>query len=267
MFDFLPNPFPWSTVASTSLSVILSFFGFVIGVRAGKNNRDRGYLRDIYKNIFAYLRELKESIETGRPKQWANYPLIGNKYTPLIRSLEQDGSINALPDKLADDLSAIEQSTLNNNLHWEEIIEKSISERIRTIFLDSVEGNSKSISGASYRLIRLSKMMILEDMEFEQFLNGLDEQEVGMGLELKVSGSRTDMLYAYSETLKSGSLSALAQKIRRECKLTNKAKEIIKINRQNIEELDNLMDRIAKRIKDPHPFWSSVGQVFRDPFR
>ena len=233
MFDFLPTPFPWPTVVSASLSIILSFGGFVIGIRAGKNNRDRGYLRDIYKNLFTHLRELKESIENGTPKQWESYRTQGGKYIPPIKSLEQDGTINALPDRLARDLLEVEKTTLFNNWQWKKMIEDSVSPEIRSTFLNSIDGDGKSRSGGSYRPIRLSKMMMLNDEEFSKSLNGLDDGTHGLGLELTMVSNRTDTLYAYSDSLKSGSLSELAQKVRKESLSTEEAKGLTEIHTKN----------------------------------
>jgi hypothetical protein len=146
------------------------------------------------------------------------------------------------------------------------MIEDRVSTEIRGIFLDSIDGDGKSKSGVPYRPMRLSKIMVLKDEEFRKLLSGLDDGEIGLGLELKLEGNRTDMLHAYSDSLKSGSLSELAQKIRKESLSTDEAKGLAEIHHQKIKELDSLMDKVAKRIKDPHPFWSSVKQALRDPF-
>ena len=266
MPDFIPSPFPWALAANSTLTIILSFLGFVIGIRAGKNNRDRAYLREIYQKLFNHLRVLKESIENGTPKQWESYRNKDHKEVPLIHGLEQDGTLNALPDRIGKQLIDVEKSTLFNNWHWRELISGKIAGEIRYTFLNCVDGGTIYLQGVAYREIRLSKIMMMGDHEFESFFAKLENDQVGFGLNLEMLENRSDIIYAYRSTLNSGTLSALANKIRSESLSTSEAVALVDKNRQQIQELEKLIKVISKRIKEPHPFWSSIKQALRDPF-
>lgn len=266
MINFLPDPFPWSAAVSGVLTVLLSFGGFVIGIRAGKNNRDRGYLRDIYKAIYSHLREMKESIVSGKPMQWENFRTKGNNYIPPVKELELDGTINALPEALAKALVEVEKTTLFNNWQWKKMIEDNVSPEIQSAFRDRISGDGKSLQSRPYRQIRLSRLMLLDAEQLDEFCKGLETEDVGVGIEFTLVGSRTDMLHAYPKTLKAGSLIEFVKELRELALSSDEAKGFARVHMTKIAEIDDLMASVGKRIKDPHPFWSSVRQAIRDPF-
>lgn len=266
MINLLPDPFPWPVVASTLLTVLLSFGGFVIGIRAGKNNRDRGFLRDIYKTIYSHLRTMRESIVSGKPMQWESFRTAGNKYIPPVKELELDGTINALPEELGKALLEVEQSALFNNWQWKKMIEDSVGPEIKSAFRDRIDGEGKSLQNRPYRQIRLSSLMLLDTKQLTDFCTGLGADEVGLGVEFTLVGNRTDMLHAYPETLKELSLSKFVKELRELSLSSDEAKGLAEIHKTKMKEIDGLMVSVGKRIKDPHPFWSSVRQAVRDPF-
>jgi hypothetical protein len=262
----LPDPFPWSAVANGVLTVFLSFGGFVIGIRAGKNNLDRSYLRDIYKAIYSHFREMKESIVSGKPMQWDDFRTQGNKYIPLVKELELDGTINALPEALAKALLEVEQTTLFNNWQWKKMIEDIVGPQIQSAFRDRISGDGKSLQNRPYRQIRLSSLMLLNATQLEDLCKGLVTGDVGVEIELALVGSKTNTLHAYPETLKVGSLDKLVKDMRELALSSDEAKGLARIHTTKMAEIDELMALVGKRIKDPHPFWSSVRQAVRDPF-
>jgi len=266
LISFLTETIPWFSVANSVLTVFLSFGGFVIGIRAGKNNRDRGYLRDIYKSIFSHLREMKESIISGKPMQLDNFRTKRDKFIPPIQELELDGTINALPAALAKALVEVEQTTLFNNWRWKKMIEDTVAPEIQAAFRDRIAGDGKSIQGRPYREIRLSSLMLLNAEQVAELCKGLETGNTGVGIEFTLVGNRTDMLHAYPESLKKGSISDFVKELRELSLSSDEAKGLTGIHATKLEEIDSLMASVGKRIKDPHPFWSSVRQAVRDPF-
>ena len=266
MFSLLTDTIPWSAVASSVLTVFLSFGGFVIGIRAGKNNRDRGYLRDIYKSIYFHLREMKESIVSGKPMQWENFPTKRDKYIPPVKELELDGTINALPEALAKALVEVEQTTLFNNWQWKKMIEDTVGPEIQAVFRDRITGDGKSLQGRPYRQIRLSCLMLLDAEQVTELCKGLETGDTGVGIEFALVGNKTDMLHAYPESLQEGSLSDFVKELREISLSSDEAKGLAGIHTTKLAEIDALMASVGKRVKDPHPFWSSVRQAVRDPF-
>ncbi|WP_162932913.1 hypothetical protein [Roseovarius sp. EL26] len=264
--NIFPDPFPWTSVASTLLTVILSFGGFVIGIRAGKNNRDRGFLRDTYKSIYTHLRTLKESIALGKPMQWDSFRTEGNKYIPPVKALELDGTINALPDGLAKSLIDVEQTTLFNNWQWKKMIEDGVGPEIKSAMHDKIDGEGKSLEKRPYRQVRISSLMLLDSNQTAELAEGLETGDIGLGIEFSLQGGRTDMLHAYPETLKSGTLPDFVKEIKELSLASDEARGLADIHRTKVKEIESLMFLVAKRIKDPHPFWSSVRQALRDPF-
>ena len=238
----------------------------MIGIRAGKNNRDRGYLRDIYRSVFSHLREMKESITSGKPMQWDNFRTERDKYIPPIKELELDGTINALPEALAKALVEVEQTTLFNNWQWKKMIEDTVAPEIQAAFRERITGDGKSLQGQPYRQIRLSRLMLLDTEQVVELCKGLETGGTGVGLEFKLVGNRTDMLYAYPGTIKEGSLSEFVEELRELSLSSDEAKGLADIHTNKLAEIDALMTSVGKRIKDPHPFWSSVRQAVRDPF-
>lgn len=266
MFSLFTDPIPWSAVVNSVLAVFLSFGGFVIGIRAGKNNRDRGYLRDIYKSIFSHLREMRESIISGKPMQWDNFRTKKDKYIPPIKELELDGTVNALPEALAKSLVEAEQTTLFNNWQWKKMIEDTVAPEIQAAFRDRITGDGKSLQGQPYRQIRLSSLMLLDAEQVAELYKGIEAGGTGVGIEFTLVGNKTDMLHAYPESLKEGSLSDFVKELRELSLSSDEAKGLAGIHKTKLSEIDALMASVAKRIKDPHPFWSSVRQAVRDPF-
>lgn len=133
-----------------------------MGYAPEKNDRDRSYVRDIYKSIFSQLREMKESIISGKPMQLDDFHTKTDKYIPPIKELELDGTVNALPAALAKSLVEVEQTTLFNNWQWKKMIEDTVAPEIQVAFRDRITGDGKSLQGQPYRTIRLSSLMLLD---------------------------------------------------------------------------------------------------------
>jgi hypothetical protein len=62
------------TIAIASiLGVLTSLLGFLIGARVAKERADRPLFREIYKELFAHFKSIRDAAVIGRPKEFASY--------------------------------------------------------------------------------------------------------------------------------------------------------------------------------------------------
>lgn len=267
MSEFLES-LPWQIIVGVLVSAVLSFGGFVIGVRAGKDNSDRSALRDQYKLIFAHFRELAEAIDSGVPKQWSDFTRTPNGYAPLIRAMARDGSIHALPQSLAGELEEAEKTILHAAWEWNKFVEDTLIDRAKAVFAKHVKNPNLTVSGTSYRPLQITKIAQMDDAEIEDFLRHYsDEKELSFRLEIALERGKTTTLRAHPHEMNDSDIPSLVSELHSAIANSNDSKERTSKLLESQKLVVALKEKIATRINEPHPFWQTVKQAFRDPFR
>ncbi len=259
---------PWQIIVSVLASAALGFSGFVIGVRAGKGNTDRNALREHYKLIFSHFRKLAEAIDKGLPKQWEDFTRTSDGYAPLIREMGQNGSIHALPRSLAKKLDEAEKSILHAGWEWKKFADDTLIENLKNVFAKHVTNLDMTASPARYRPLRITKIALMDDSEIAEFIRSYhDEKDVGFHLEIAFEKSKTITLNAHPNKMNNSDIPSLVTELHSVIKKSDKAKEQIRKLVEKKNAVLVLKEIVANRINDPHPFWQTVSQAFRDPFR
>ncbi|MBR9840398.1 MAG: hypothetical protein GYB50_21270 [Rhodobacteraceae bacterium] len=265
--NWIPDPFPWSSILTPISSIVLSFGGFVIGIRSGKNNRDRGHLRDIYKGLYTHFDGLKYGLERGVPKQWEGFPLENNEYAPPVKAMKRDGSIHVLPDKLAAEMLDAEAGALLTAWKWKGLAEGGVRTNVEGVFAKYAKNYAAKLRSGSYRPIRTSNLMIMSTDDLTKIIEDVREKGIGLGVELSIVGGRTELLRTSEADLDGVDLLSFALHLKEACLSVNGSQEISKEVAAQVKCMDDVLRKLSKRIKDPHPFWASVAQAFRDPFQ
>jgi hypothetical protein len=81
------------TIAGVA-SILVSFAGFLIGMRVAKERADRALLRTLYQDLYVHFRALRDAAIGGRPKDYRDFQLVGDRFVPLwMPSKKTAGSV------------------------------------------------------------------------------------------------------------------------------------------------------------------------------
>lgn len=261
------NPFPWSVLLSISASGSVGLLAFIFGVRVGKENADRKILRETYQKIYSHLGILMESTDSGFPKVYSDFQLQGDKYLPLIRSMDIDGSIHILPRPIANELLSAEQDILVTGWHYRKLIQDQLAPLAKGIFEASVSNPAKAIEKRPLRRVRIGLMM-LQDQNFLHEINeNIAAENHGLGLELATERGRTEQLYAYPDTMREGTIQTLLDDLARMIGEHQEATGRIAEIKRCRDRVARLKESISSRISDPHPLWETLFRGLADLFR
>lgn len=261
MSESLAALIPWGVIASVGLS----FCGFVIGIRAGKNNVDRTVMRELYKTLFVHISDLEQNIQNGRPRHWGEFPIHGDRRMPPIHQMSSNGEIHLLPTGLRSRVLTAEKNALFTGWKWNEFTHKTLCPKAEELFRVHVEGADKALEKRSYIPIFVGALAMRTESEIADLVDRLDRESCGLGLETAAERSRTRQLYAYSEKMKQGSVGEFLSLMHGELTALPETKPLLEELNSAKAELSALEGVLTRRINDPHPFWEAVAQGIRDP--
>lgn len=104
-------------VISGGVSLVVSLFTFILGLKSGKNQSDRQLYRNKYRSISVHFNEMLNKIQTTNPKKWSDYKSIqidSNTYqsTPLLTEMKINGELIELNKKIINNSEKLELDLL-----------------------------------------------------------------------------------------------------------------------------------------------------------
>lgn len=256
--DFLGTQVTLPLIVSFLTSLLVSVFVFAIGVRVGKERVDRATLRKMYQEIYAHLRQMKDSIGSGRPKEWADYPLDGNNYWPLLRTMEREGTINILPASLGRDLILVEKEFLTAAFHFKRNLEDQLSPSVSDIVEEHVSGATNPMQGSSYVEIDFGFLVLGQKTAYKHLINRLTTERLGINLRLPIENGKISQKYIFSDNIKSGRIEDVVAKIEAATLANEETSKRVEELRRWEGKVSDFMGKVSVRIKDPHPLWETV---------
>jgi hypothetical protein len=253
------------TIASAA-SIAISLIGFIIGMRVAKERADRGILRGLYQELFVHFRSIKDSAERGRPKDWADFKLVGNRFMPVVVSLVADGRISMLPKRLATEMLSVEHNVLMAGGQFKKIVAEKLGPAVTNAVTAVVTQPFVGVSGKSFGSYQIGQLALGEKISRDRLM-GEAGKEIGVGIELSLSAGQSRQLQIFEETLQSGSVSDLLSTIDQVISDHDEAQKAATTLRSAVGRVDLLLKRLARRIKDPNPFFETIFEAVPDLFR
>jgi len=204
--DFFGYQIAPAIILSSAVGIFLTVSGFVIGMRVAKERADRAPLRQLYQDLYAHFREIKDAAERGRPREWGDYKLKGDQHMPLVRSMEHDGSLNLLPQRLSRQFLDAEKRALKSSHDFRKVVREELTPLVKSIVERHVTKASEVISGRPYRSFSIGMMALKMKLDAD-LSQQLSNANVGVGIEMAMDRGHSHQLYVYPEKLKSGRLS------------------------------------------------------------
>ncbi len=254
-----------TVIVGSAVSILLSFAGFVIGMRVAKERADRAALRKIYQDFYAHFREIKDAAEYGRPCDWSHYRK-GERYLPLAHAMEHDGSLNLLPHRMASRFIELEKSALKAGHDFKKVVNDELTPLVRGIVEERVTKPSEPISGKRYASYDIGLMVLTQNNEAE-ISKRLDNKDLGVSIELSMERGYSRMLYLYPSKMKSGQLSDVVREIDQAALTHVATQQAANELKRAIKKIVDLLQTISGRIKDPHPLIETLCESVPDIFR
>jgi hypothetical protein len=253
------------TIAGITGAVV-SLIGFVIGMRVAKERADRAVLRALYQELYAHFRSIRDLAEQGRPKDWMDFKFSGDRYIPLVKSLENDGRINVLPKRLAAQMSFVEMNSLNTGYKFKETMRDKLAPIVSEAFEADVTKPTQSINGSPYSVYGLGELALGREFSRDNLIDA-EGNKVGVSIELSMKAGRTSGLFAFEQTLKNKFMPEFLSKIEHLISSHEASKQQANNLRAAMTEVETLLKEISRRIKDPNPFFETLITAIPDVFR
>lgn len=253
------------TIASV-VSIVVSLIGFIIGMRVAKERADRGILRGLYQELFVHFRSIKDAAERGRPKDWADFKLVGNRYMPVVVSLEADGRISMLPKRLATEMLSVEYGVLMAGGQFKKNVAERLAPAVTNTVTAVVTKPYEVANGKSYGSYQIGQLALGDKFSRDRLSNEAG-QEVGVGIEFSFSAGQSRQLQIFQEKLQTGSVSNLLSAIEQVISNHEETQETATALRSANGRVDLLLKRLSRRIKDPNPFFETIFEAVPDVFR
>lgn len=256
----------WNLLGSAAVSLAISVFVFIVGVRMGKERMDRKVMREKYQEIFQHFKALADSVENKELKTWRSYPLVGNRYSPLIRAYLNDGTLNLFPSGIRTRMLDLETDTLDASSNAVNEAHTKIAPRLENE-IDSALEKETPIQGVKrIRAISALKFALMTDGDFVE-LKALMEAEPDSYLSIDTSEEQGKVRtrYVRSDNLKSGDLALFIDHLKVVVAEEKEDNYCVFVALE--KRLGDMVFVLGKRISDPHPLWETVSSTISDIFR
>lgn len=270
-----------TVVTSILTSAVVSLFTFVLGLKSGKNQADRAFLQELYKNLYVHFSELEVGIKEKRPKRWKDYKEINKEHTieyfPLVKEMKRTGDILYLKKKIADKASQLELDCLNYSLNLDELCKK-----VHEYFLECPELFDNKLVDETYDkknspLIKLGTAnptgcktyryftygVLVDKEKLLEQLNERDASDQKYALDFALKGNPSErelVIYPCSLAVDN---ETFAKKI---TEYANGEFNTVAAERDILERIEKLKKIVAKRAKNPTGFWETFVGAFLDIF-
>ena len=268
-------------LTSLVTSLIVSLLTFTLGLRTGKNQADRPKLKEIYRKLAVHFEDLKTAIESGVPKTWDNFEKILREkspnsqswvYLPVVRAMKQDGTILDLPIVLAQKLEVLEKDLMNFGTDYRQQsfnAGATVIELIQQQALHPPESSAhgtlfgKGGVGTSYTEIYLGKLLI--DTVINEVSNRLDgSPQLGLNI-LALLDNQKFSVILYPDAF-SIPLSKIVGNIHEKLVEHQEISDLLQRRKMLLQQINDILRKLTKYVKDPHPYWQTIFAAFRDIF-
>lgn len=267
----------WSTyIASIITSLVVALVTFVLGVKSGKNQTDRQKLQELYKSLLVHFQDLKERLDSC-PRRWEQYEEHSAgwniTYLPPVRKMERDGNSIYIRPRLFKETLELERDTLKFGFDVEQFYtevfdaiesdkslfnvptETSMGERTRKI---------KANDGKLYNTGRIMRLYECLSPGFSVSVRSALRSNGYLELHDDSNPYQFELIinpgaYKDSETL-ARKLGALVAECQSHDRLIAE-RDALK------SRIDTLLKKLARRAKEPVPFWETFSGAFIDVFR
>jgi hypothetical protein len=264
--DFQIPPFIWSILSSAVVSIAISVFVFIIGVRIGKERTDRKVMREKYQELFQHFKVLASSIEAKKLKTWRDYPLAGDSYSPLVRAYLNDGTLNLFPKGIRTRMLDLETDTLVVSSKVVQEALTKIAPRLETEVTSALKKEAPTQGPKRIRELSTLKLALMTDSEFEELKASMaDEPETYMSVNTSEERGKVRNRYVRSDILKSGDLASFIDHLK--AVVAEEKTEDYSAFKSLEDRLTDMIALLGERVRDPHPLRETVGATISDIFR
>ncbi|WP_342423126.1 hypothetical protein [Paenibacillus sp. FSL E2-0178] len=272
----MSSSFDWyGTGISALISLGLSLVTFSLGVRSGKERTERLKLREKYREIFAHFNKLKEGVENYKPISWDKfYDSKTRESKPYCRELVKNGESLELSRSLFPKVVDLEEKTLGFGWKFTEL-----SESAGDIVIDVLERRGVSLKKEQYRTIvdfeegnnerasyyELNPVLLMSEEKRNEWNQTLETSEAGINFTYLYESKIKYSIYLKKSDLIRIGLPDLINQIGE--RIYNENLELIEEQKALIAELKTVLKKVSKLAKEPHSFWGTIGNTFRDFFR
>ena len=267
------NDINWYSIAiNSSISLILSLIMFSFGVRSGKERTERLKLRDKYRELYAHFSKLRSGIMEYKPLEWDDYRSSGDRTSkPPCKEMVKNGEHLELSKSLFPALEELEVNSLRYGWLFDELSNKSgelIKEVLEKHGVETkIENHSvstdidKSVkSSGSYFEVNPATL-ISKDIRNE-WLKLIKERETGLCL-TRVENSRIlYRIYIRDCDIKLLNIEEIINDIA--LTLEQNKDEFLNSKDELVAKLDVYLQKLSSLTREPHSFWSTLGNTFKD---
>lgn len=252
--EFLGQQITVAVIVSLIVQAVVSLVVFAAGIRVGKERSDRTALRTLYKELFEHFTELLYRVRTAEPKRWSSYKLERGGYMPLMRELERTGDVNLLPKSLAKTLLQAEFDALQAGEKFHSVLEQSLAPALQDFISNRVDRTTlaKPAMGKPYMGFDPPSVLQSDDEYIDRVCARLETETQVLGLGFRTGPNSIETLIVSPEKLKSESLSDFYRALVAETKKVG-GKAFAELKQQE-GELEQALEIVSARIRDPHPF-------------
>jgi len=203
----------------------------------------------------------------GRPKDWSSFPKKDQQYVPPFRAMQKSGEANLLPTRVAADCEKAEVDALSAGSRLQRWLEQTYLPAIRSYLTTLVPAGKNAIVGRRYRELQLSWLCSFNQEELETFIQELERDQLGVGVEFATERGRTDKWFIYSDYAPQGDWTPILREAWRRGQADPEAAKVNADLKIAAASLDKLIVVLKARIRDPHPLIESIRRSLSDAFR
>ncbi|MGG1659435.1 hypothetical protein [Brevibacillus sp. NRS-1366] len=266
----------WITVLTNSIiSLILSFTMFAFGLRAGKERTDRVKLRETYREIYSHINKLLEGISENKPLNWNHFQNSAHSDSkPPCKEMMKTGEHLELSKNLFPNIVELEKDCLIYGWHFKQLTLKS-----GELVIKVLEENSIPLKKEQYRIlttiensddkdgsyIEIKPTNLLSDQKYEQYLNRISNNDIGIHFTYVDQSKVIFSIYIRKCDIQHINMAKVFSEIR--TLLEKNQDDFMSKKDEILKRLEKTLLMLGKLIKDPHSFWGTLVNTFKDFFR
>ncbi|MEG9298049.1 hypothetical protein V6B33_16420 [Mangrovibacillus sp. Mu-81] len=272
------NNIEWITIGiNAAISLFLSLILFALGLRAGKERAERKELREKYRNIYSYLKKFRDGIEEGNPLYWRHFVnSVHDSFTPYLEEMMDKGDHVELNKGLFPQIIELEKDCLsygwsfqNLSLKAGEIVEEVLIKNGVSLKKEKYQTKTSitdTDSEKSGPFFEYNPTKLIHEKEFNYVLNRLENSEVGISFRYVQESNIKYQIHIRQADTRYLDIFNIFSQIR--CSLVeikDKDRFLVKED-ELIYDINKLLNKLEKRIREPYTFWSTVGNSIKDIF-
>ncbi len=270
-----------AVVTSILTSAVVSLFTFVLGLKSGKNQADRAFLQELYKQLYSYFSELEIGIKESNPKKWEDYRSMEARskiqYYPPVKEMQRTGDILYIRKGIADQAFQLELDCLRYGWNLDEVCMKVHEHLINSpemykndLVYETYDKDKNPLNNfgtpnpTACRTYRNYVYGILLDKD--KLIKELDERDASdskYALNFTMKGNppkRKFIIYPNSLAVDNETFANSVTEY------ANHEFNIAEVKKELLKRIEKLKRELAKRAKNPTGFWETFVGAFIDIF-